>query len=186
MSSEHLNYPTLIVITGRPGAGKSTLTHALARTIRCPIISRDEIKEGLINTIKHGGESPDSDLNKHVYDTFFETIEFLLQKQITFIAEAAFQHKLWAPKLDNLSKLAHIKIIICSISPSLAQARYIQRGIHDPERANFHDDWTIQEAEQERLTRPYDPPKLDVPTLTVDTSEDYQPTFSDIVTFINT
>ena len=184
MRSEYQQYPTLIVITGRPGAGKSTLTRTLARAVRCPIISRDEIKEGLMNTIKHGGESPDSDLNKHVYNTFFETIEFLLRKHITFIAEAAFQHKLWVHKLNDLSKIAQIKIIYCSISPSLAQARYIQRGIDDPERADFHDDWVTQHKHQ--LTRPYDPPKLDVPTLTVDTSEDYQPAFSDIVTFINT
>ena len=186
MGSEHLNYPTLIVITGRPASGKSTLTHALARAIRCPIISRDEIKEGLMNTIKHDGESQDSDSNKHVYNTFFEAIEFLLQRRITIICEAAFQHKLWASKLETLSKIAQVKIIYCSISPSLAQARFIQRGLDDPERSHFHEDWTTQEAGKERLTRYYTPPILDVPTLTVDTSVDYQPTFANIVTFINT
>jgi len=40
----------LIVVTGRPGSGKTTLAHTLAKAIHCPLISRDEIKEGLVNT----------------------------------------------------------------------------------------------------------------------------------------
>ena len=47
IESKHIELPTLIVVTGRPGSGKTTLAHALAREIRCPAICRDEIKEGL-------------------------------------------------------------------------------------------------------------------------------------------
>ena len=48
----NVNHPFLIVVTGRPAAGKTTLAHTLAQAIRCPLISRDEIKEGysVVNT----------------------------------------------------------------------------------------------------------------------------------------
>ncbi len=39
--------PTLVVISGPSGAGKTTLAHLLARRIGCPAICRDEIKEGM-------------------------------------------------------------------------------------------------------------------------------------------
>ena len=40
--------PTLIVVSGPAGSGKTTLAHALAAAVGCPAVSRDEIKEGMV------------------------------------------------------------------------------------------------------------------------------------------
>ena len=39
--------PTLVVVSGPIGSGKTTLAHKIARAVGCPVVSRDEIKEGL-------------------------------------------------------------------------------------------------------------------------------------------
>jgi len=36
--------PTLVVVSGPPRTGKTTLAHAIGRSIGCPAVSRDEIK----------------------------------------------------------------------------------------------------------------------------------------------
>src|SRR4051794_37990239 len=90
--------PCLIVVTGRPGAGKTTLAHSLARTVRCPAICRDEIKEGFVNTTRESGE-PGDVIGRQIYETFFDVVTLMLRHRITLVAEAAFQHKVWAPKL---------------------------------------------------------------------------------------
>lgn len=43
-----------------------------------------------------------------------------------------------------------------------------------------------RERSREIGAAPYEPPDLDVPTLTVDTSDGYQPTLQEIVAFIGT
>jgi predicted kinase len=165
--------PALIVVTGRPGSGKTTLAHALAQTIRCPAICRDELKEGLLNTTGPG----EDDVARAVYQTFFEAIELLLSRHITLIAEAAFQHKLWAPKLEPLRAVAGIRIIVCTIPRDLAAARREERHHADPAREHFHPA-LIGGGHDD-----YDPPRLDVPTLAVDTSDGYQPSLESVIAF---
>src|SRR5260221_13826096 len=55
--------PKCIIITGRAGAGKTTLSKKLGQQLWMPVISRDEIKEGYVNTygVKHDQLSPDTD-----------------------------------------------------------------------------------------------------------------------------
>ncbi len=176
--------PRLIVVTGRPGAGKSTLAHALAAAVRCPAICRDEIKEGLINTL---GSDPavGDDIARQAYHVFFDTVADLLRRRVTLVAEAAFQHKLWAPKLQPLRDLAQLRVIVCDVTADLAHSRRLDRGRADPDRARFHPDPLVQAIVTGGSEPPanYDPPRLDVPTLTVDTSDGYEPPIADLVAF---
>jgi tRNA uridine 5-carbamoylmethylation protein Kti12 len=87
--------PKCIIVTGMPGAGKSTLSKELAKLLYMPVISRDEIKEGYVNTfgVRHDELPPDS--NRVATETFFDTVSFMLARKISLIVEAAFQHRVW-------------------------------------------------------------------------------------------
>jgi predicted kinase len=176
-------HPLLIVVTGRPGSGKTTLAHALAREVRCPAICRDEIKEGFVNTI---GTKTDPEVDRTVYEIFFETIKLLLTHRTALVAEAAYQHKLWAPKLEPLIEIARLRIVLCDIDPKLARARHIERSVCDPRRERFHDDRAAQvdESGRELPITIYDPPRLNVPVLKVDTSDGYKPDLEIVASFI--
>jgi predicted kinase len=176
-----MRQPALIVVTGRPGAGKTTLAHALARAVRCPAVCRDEIKEGLLCTSGDAGE-PGGDLQRHATDAFFDALALLLGRGVTVVAEAAFQHEVWAPRLEPLRAVARVRVVLCEVGPELAGARQVKRGLGDPARARYHSDGPGRDRATES-TGSYDPPRLDVPTLPVDTSDGYRPAFEALVEF---
>jgi predicted kinase len=170
--------PTLIVVTGRPGAGKTTLAHALARAVRCPAVCRDEIKEGLVCTAGGAGE-PGADLQLRATGAFFDALALLLGRGVTLVAEAAFQHAVWAPRLEPLQSIARVRVVLCEVDPEVARARRLTRGLGDPARVRFHPEGTGRDG----TAGSYDPPRLDVSILRVDTSDGYRPAFDAIVAF---
>jgi predicted kinase len=170
--------PTLIVVAGLPGAGKTTLAHALARAVRCPAVSRDEIKEGLVCTAGDAVE-PGADVQGHATDVFFDALALLVGRGVSVVADAAFQHKVWVPRLEPLLAIARVRLVLCEIDRERALARRIARGLDDPGRERFHP----ARVERDSPTGDYEPPHLEVPTLRVDTSDGYRPTFDTIVDF---
>lgn len=165
--------PSLIVVTGPPGAGKTTLAHALARAVRCPVVSRDEIKEGLIHATE--GVESESDLTRRAYGAFFATVRLLLDGGVTVVAEAAFAHPRWERELEGLASLSRLRIVVCDLAPEAALRRRTARIHEDPDRARYHPDpLTLTE---------YDAPQLPWPTLTVRTGDGYDPGFDAIVAF---
>ncbi|MFE2595754.1 hypothetical protein ACFXCZ_04490 [Streptomyces sp. NPDC059396] len=42
--------PALIVVSGSAGSGKTTLAHEIVRSLGCPAVCRDEIKEGMVHS----------------------------------------------------------------------------------------------------------------------------------------
>jgi predicted kinase len=180
-----LKEPFLIVVTGRPASGKSTLAHLLARETRCPVISRDELKEGYIRTVGVEHKLLDDSIALELYQTFFNTIDLLVTNGISVIAEAAFQHKLWKPKLSYFDGKTRVRILVCDISPKLARKRFSERLINDPDRGIMHgDNLPDNNNETASLIDTYYAPVMPVPTLIVNTNDGYKPGLSDILVFL--
>ncbi len=165
--------PQCLIITGRPGAGKTTLASQLSKIVRMPLISRDEIKEGYVRTFDRPHNELPSETNRIVTDLFFETARSLLKAQVSLILEAAFQHKLWAEFIPTVTDFSRPRIIICDVDPDLCARRHLQRGLDDPDRERFHGDHRVTHYRQTGEILPPGPwqaPDFNLPTITIDTS----------------
>lgn len=176
--------PKCIIVTGRAGAGKTTLAKKLGERLSMPVISRDEIKEGYVNTfgVKHDRLPPDTD--GMVTDFFFGLVNRYLAGKISVVIEAAFQHHVWEPRMPKILELASTTIVLCSVDEVVAAKRHLQRGLENPKREFYHtDNRVVHYRKTGEFLYPagYEAPKFDVPTIEVSTTGEYVPCIDEIV-----
>jgi predicted kinase len=177
--------PTLVVVSGPPGAGKTTLAHEIALAVGCPAICRDEIKEGMVHAVQGFVPGPGDELNIRTLPAFFGVLELLLRAGVTTVAEAAFQDRLWRPGLEPLQRLAQIRIVHCTVNAHLAFQRSLRREESNPLRRAHADPGPRDAAEHARGHNAFDRVSVDVPWLKVDTTDGYRPGLRGIVAFVN-
>ena len=69
------------------------LSRELAQRLWMPVVSRDEIKEGYVNTFGLPHDQLPSETNRVVSDFFFEAVNQYLTNKVSVIIEATFQHR---------------------------------------------------------------------------------------------
>lgn len=175
--------PTLIVVSGPPASGKTTLAHALARVVGCPAVSRDEIKEGMAHATPGYEPGPGDELALRTLPTFFGVLRLLLASGVTTVAEAAFQDRLWRPGLEPFSEMAHIRIVHCTVDATVAWDRKRRRFEGDPVRG-VHEGVPQDDASAYELGHAaFHRVDLDVPWIEVDTTDGYAPGLKEIAAF---
>ena len=178
-----MSKPTLVVVSGPSGTGKTTLAHRLAAAMGCPAICRDEIKEGMMHATPDFVPATGDELTRRTLPVFFAVVEMLLNAGVTTVAEAAFQDKVWRPRLEPLKEMAQFRIVHCTVDAAVAFERSRNRLRDTPARRAHAD--PRDPAEHAATHRAFDRVSIDAPYLEVDTTDGYRPALDTIVAFVN-
>jgi predicted kinase len=82
--------PLLVVVTGMPGAGKTTVARALAHDLALPLVSKDDVKERLYDALGAGDVAWSQRLGSAAYSVIFGFCSEVLVAGRSVIAEANF------------------------------------------------------------------------------------------------
>jgi predicted kinase len=180
--------PTLVVVSGPPGSGKTTLAHAVAKAIPCPAICRDEIKEGLVHAEAGDFQGARGDpLTLRTLPLFFEVLRVLVAAGATIVAEAAFQDRVWRSGLEPLAELAQIRILHCNVDAAVSFERAARRSADNEDHRRAHGDSTAGKGMEDwaQAFATFDRISILAPSIDVNTTDGYTPDLAEIVAFVN-
>lgn len=157
---------TIIVVAGIPGSGKTTLANALGKAMGLSVVSKDVIKESLMDSLGTGDNEWASTLSRAAHGIMYELVDGLAGD---VILEAHFHTGTAEPALKALGE--QIVQVNCRCPIEIAWRRYEIRR-NDPARHPGH----LPEHQDDKATagwrtKPPQPLDLDAPLIEVDTSQ---------------
>jgi predicted kinase/predicted nucleotidyltransferase len=167
----------LIIVTGAPATGKTTLAAALGSHLGMPVLSKDLIKETLLESVESGSLQESQRLGHAAFKVLYAVAQELLDAGVSVILEAPFKRGVGEPELRSLVKGRIAAVIVCTASPELVVNRFRERATGS-ERHPGHMDRVRPEISS---VLPFEPPDLGVPEIVVDTSRGYQPSLEELI-----
>jgi predicted kinase len=152
-----LSKPTIIIITGAPGTGKTTLGRQLAADLKLPFVYKDGIKERLYDTMGLQDREWSRRLGRAAYALLEHFAEVLLQAGQSFIIESNFDKELALPMFVGLQERWGYRPlqIWCRTEPELLLERFKARTAAGTRHPGHQDELVHEHFTAEKLAASY-------------------------------
>jgi predicted kinase len=175
----------MLIVNGSAASGKTTLAHLLGSKLQLPVLSRDQIKESLMDSLGSPARARSRELGAASYAVLYSIIEQLLGANLSLIVESNFSHGKSESELVRIAANAKIVQLHCRTSDEEVFRRYRERAESGTRHPGHHDTdaETLADLGTSLRGSRHEPLMLDAPLLIVDTTDGYRPDFDEIVAF---
>ena len=168
--------PLLLVFTGLPGCGKTTLARRVANALSIPLLSKDRVQSALVQQNLAPRATADG------YLLILNLAEEQLSLGVSCILDAVFPLPGFRQSLEEIATRhgARLRVIHCICSDEFVWKQRMQG------RTQYHDYWTpVGWEEVERLKAIYEPWPTSTPVLQIDAIINPDHNFRGILTWLD-
>ena len=181
--------PRLVLISGMPATGKSTLAALVANALGWPLFTKDRFKELLFDAggydLARFDRAQSRMIGAQSIGLLASVAKSLLDARVSVILESNFLPELAAGDLGPVLRSTKVVVrqVYCTVAPELFLARYEARIAANRRHPVHLDAVALPELVARVGTNRHGPIPVDAPLLTVDTTDGYAPSLAEIFAF---
>ncbi|NQU99955.1 MAG: AAA family ATPase [Parcubacteria group bacterium] len=162
----------IIIISGPPCTGKTTLGKKIAEKFSLPFISKDDIKESLFDDLGWSDREWSKKLGMASYSILYYTVESLLQSNTSFIIESNFKPEFENKKFVVLRKKYNFKSlqILCKTEGKILFERFKKRSESSDRHLGHNDSKNYDEFKDILLKGKLEPLEISGDIMEIDTT----------------
>jgi predicted kinase len=176
--------PLLVVVSGPPASGKTTLATRLADDLRLLLVGKDALKEAICDAI---GAPSDVAASMRAGSAAYSAALTLARETLAagegLVLESNFRRGLSETELAPLVARADARLVHCTAAPEVIATRYHERSAAGLRHPAHRDDERASGLAADLEGGRFEPISLEIPTLTVATDDGLRPEYAVVLEF---